>query len=242
MLTPKKQLHNYKKEDRHEERWQQIQRLAVFQLKERQTGRRDEQTADDEQFGHECVADCRRRNCRDEVEQPLPTKQYGCGKHHAEAVGRSENRRRNEVERRIREQERVVALQRAHHRTEHRQRTDAIKQNRRGKAVGKGTFPAFRRFVLLKTGDKLLKPTINIEPRANHTAERHRHDKQHGILTLREILNRRVQPNCQTDQAQSVVKHGLVFLLDASVEHRAEDGSRNNRAGIDNRSNHVAKV
>ena len=44
---------------------------------------------------------------------------------------------------RIREKKRVVALQRTDNRPKHRQRPDAIEQNRRGKAVGKGTSGCF---------------------------------------------------------------------------------------------------
>ena len=44
-------------DDGHEQGWQEVEHFAVLQIEQREAGPRDEYSADDEQFGHECIAD-----------------------------------------------------------------------------------------------------------------------------------------------------------------------------------------
>ena len=66
-----------KPEDGHQQGGQQVERLAILQAKQGKTRCGDEQTADNEQFGHKVVADGLTGQACHEIEHALPAEQAG---------------------------------------------------------------------------------------------------------------------------------------------------------------------
>ena len=77
---------------------QEIERLAILEVEEAEAAAGDHQTAHDEEFGHEGLADGGAGDLRNDIEHALPQKQHRRSQHHADAIGRGEDGAADEIE------------------------------------------------------------------------------------------------------------------------------------------------
>ena len=225
-------------DDGHKQCGQEVEHLAVLQIEQRESGTRDEESANDEQFGHECIADGCAGELRHEVEHALPAEEHGCGEHHSDAVGGGEDGGRHEVERGVCEEEGVVAAQGADDGSEHGERSDAVEQYGGGEPVGKTlAVAALRAFV-----DGPFESSVDVDGRTDDAPYGECHDEEHGVLAFCEVADGGVEPDGEAGQSESVVECLLVLLLDAPVQQCPDDGACDDGGSVDNGSYHVVTV
>ena len=224
--------------DGNQQRGQQVERLAVLQVQQAEAASSDHQSAHDQQFRHQGIAHSRTANLRYEVEHALPEEEHGRCQHHADAVGRGEDSAAHEVERGIREEEGVVALQRRNHRSQHRERADAVEQDRRAEPVAQTILALPLRALV----DEPLEAPVDVEPCADDASHGQRHDEEHGVLALGQVCDGGIQADGQRGQAQTRVEHLLVLLLHAPVQQRSDQGACDDGAGVNDSSNHIVLV
>lgn len=206
--------YNEEPDDGDEKRRQEVERLAVLEVEQAETTACDHQSAHDEEFGHEGIADGCAADLGNHVEHALPEEQHWGGQYHAQPVCRGEDGAADEVERGVGEEEGVVALQGRDHWSQHRQGADAVEEDGRTESVAESGFAlAFRALV-----DESLEAPVDVEPRAEDAANGQCHNEEHGVLALGQVGDGGVEADGERCQAKTCIEYLLIAILDAAIE------------------------
>ena len=124
-----KQRDDCAENERNDQAGQHVHGLAVLDAKDRQAGAKDEEAADDRELRHHV----RRHECaegeREQIDAALPAEKDDGRQRHADAIGGGEHHGGDEIQRGVREQIGVIAIQGALDGTEDGKRADTEKQN-----------------------------------------------------------------------------------------------------------------
>lgn len=214
-----------------DQRRKEVDRPAVFQPEDSDTGHGDQKSSDDAEFTHHGICDeIAQEQCKS-VNAALPAEENGSGKTHPDSVGARKHHSRYKIKRSIGEQKGVILVQSALHRSQNRERADAEQETSCDDAFAK---PSVSALPLCDMIHSVLKP----EDGSYGSSKGQTEDEQNRILCVRHVLHHGIDAESEGGHAHRNEERVIDPVAHDFFEEPAYEASHNNGSDIYKCSDH----